>query len=195
MCKRDTVWILEQRCIGGIMRCIIEVGLKMTSCAGESNPLIFSQAHVWGICGRTRCITSGKAVRIQRSTKSHSTLGAFWKQSDLSCGGCSRPSRPREPLPAHDETHDHGQCDCERKASPTACFPLGGIFLQAVSGFSLVRKCLCFSPHCFSLMDWRARDRLWRSKGHRMALLCLSLAVLTAGPSLTVPQEEMQIYS
>lgn len=85
-------------------------------------------------------------MRIQRSTKSHSTLAALWKQSDLSCGGCSRPSRPGEPLPAHDETHGHGQCNCERKASPTPCFPLGGIFLRAVSGFSLARKCLCFSP-------------------------------------------------
>lgn len=123
-------------------------------------PLIFSQAHVWGICGSTRCTTSGKAVRIQRSTKSHSTLAALWKQSDLSCGGCSQPSHPGEPLPAHDETHGHGQCNCERKAAPTPCFPLGGIFLRAVSGFSLVRKCSCFSPHRFSLINWRARDRL-----------------------------------
>lgn len=116
--------------------------------------------------------------------------------------GSSRTSRVAA-APVHRAPGSHFLLMMKRTAT-TPCFPLGGIFLQAVSGFSLVRKCLCFSPHCFSLMDWRARDRLWRSKGHRMALLCLtlshtlslSLAVLTtAGPSLTVPQEEMQIYS
>lgn len=125
------------------------------------------------------------------STNSHSTVDVFWTQSE------SGVATHREPLPASSET----QCQCsrERKVSQLPCFPLGGHFPQAVSGFGLASKCLCvfvffFYPHCFSIMDWRARAQFSRSKGHRTALLSLSLAALTAGPSLTVPQEEMQIY-
>lgn len=132
-----------------------------------------------------------KALRIQCSAKSHSTVDVFWKQLE------SRVAARADPLPACNDTLGHGQCHRRRKVSWLPCFPFGGHFLQAVSGYGLASKCLCFLPPCFSLMDYGESSVFQKQRAPNGSSLSLSLllAALTAGPSLTVPREEMQMDS
>lgn len=136
-----------------------------------------------GFAGRTSCIPAGKSFAAPQ------TATRLWM-----CFGRSQSLVWRPTVKRSASAAEKGKCLSCPVFHWGAFSPSGFWFRprqQMLVFFFL------FYPHCFSIMDWRARAQFSRSKGHQTALslsLSLLLAVLTAGPSLTVPQEEMQIY-